>query len=94
MEFNEYLLMRHQLNCGTKQIGEVSSKQYVNRLDNLIKKGIYNSEENITTDMCKRINAIYANKTNEYERTLRYYIEYKKYTGQSLEFVLSTESRH
>ena len=94
MNFKEYLLARHGIKSGAKRMKAVSAEQYENRLENLRKKKIYNEEAEITDHIVKLINRTYVNKTNEYERTLRYYIEYKKYSGQAIEFLVYPEFRH
>lgn len=77
MDFKQYLINR-QFKKGRK-IGEISANQYNNRLVNLEKRGIYNGEERLTEDMVEQINDLYADKSNEYERTINYYIEFKHY---------------
>ena len=75
MDFPTYLTDVH-----TKtKIGENSAKQYHSRLNNMKKKNIYNDELVINDDIKKKINLEYANKANEYERTLEYYLDYQKH---------------
>jgi hypothetical protein len=78
MEFVDYLQIRHET-LGGRQIGLTSAKQYNNRLENLMRYRIYNGEGMITPQIIEMINKKYVNKTGEYERTLKYYFEYKKY---------------
>jgi hypothetical protein len=85
MDFKQYLINRQLILKKGKKMEVVSADQYNNRLENLIRKGIYNGEEHLTRDMVEQINHIYANKTNEYERTINYYIEFKRYLKRSLE---------
>ncbi|WLV25229.1 hypothetical protein QR721_03075 [Aciduricibacillus chroicocephali] len=94
MNFKDYLLARHEIKEGAKRMKAVSAQQYENRLENLRKKKIYNEETYISKHIVRLINRTYANKTHEYERTLRYYIEYKKYSGQAREYLLYPEFRH
>ncbi|MCQ2011174.1 hypothetical protein NOM01_14390 [Sporolactobacillus sp. STSJ-5] len=79
MDFKQYLINRQSLLNKGKKIGEVSAKQYNNRLENLKRKGIYNGEERLTESTVEQINDLYADKTNEYERTINYYIEFRHY---------------
>lgn len=76
MDFVTYLQNRHSTHGG-KEIGEISAKQYNNRLDNMMKYGIYNGEPSITPQIIQAINQKYANSAGEYERTIKYYLEYK-----------------
>lgn len=79
MDFQAYLVNRHKFVGKTREINEVSASQYDNRLSNMRKKEIYNGELHITPRMRELINQAYANKTGEYERTLKYFIEYKNF---------------
>ncbi|WP_158582942.1 hypothetical protein [Lysinibacillus yapensis] len=45
----------------------------------MVEKKIYNSENQLNEEIIGKINDTYANRANEYERTLKYYIEYKRY---------------
>ena len=75
MDFPTYLTKEH-----TKtKIGEESAKQYHSRLTNMKKKNIYNDELVINDDIKKKIALKYANRANEYERTLEYYLDYIKH---------------
>lgn len=78
MEFVEYLANRHLYVKGYKGMKEISARQYANRFKSMVKKGIYNHEE-IDENIIKKINKEYVNETNEYERTLKYYLEYKRH---------------
>lgn len=83
MDFTEFLINRHLLIKNAKKLKEVSAKQYNNRLENMINKKIYKGESVISESILIQINSIYANKANEYERTLKYYREYKKYLSEN-----------
>lgn len=76
MSFIDYLKRRH-LKFGGKQIGDVSARQYNNRLENMTKHGIYNGEKALTESIQQRIHNHYANSAGEYGRTIKYYLEYQ-----------------
>jgi ABC-type microcin C transport system permease subunit YejB len=82
MEFIEYLLIRHNLIKGQKEIKEKSANQYNNRLTNLIEKNIYNGEKHLDNEMLEQINKHYCDKTNHYPRTIKYYIEFLNYLNE------------
>ncbi|WP_066062170.1 hypothetical protein [Neobacillus soli] len=77
MDFVQYLKFRHNKHGGLG-IGEKSAKQYNNRLENMLKYGLYHGETSVTPETIEKINLKYVNATGEYERTIKYYIEYKK----------------
>lgn len=76
MSFVTYLQNRHRSHGG-KPIGEKSAKQYNNRFENMVRYGIYKGETSITPQIVEKINQQYANAAGEYERTIKYYLEYK-----------------
>ncbi|MFJ8260342.1 hypothetical protein ACIQ4I_00070 [Rummeliibacillus sp. NPDC094406] len=78
MDFKQYLLNRNLFVKNARKIEDTSADQYNNRLVNLKKNDIYNEEMTIGQNMIQKINQRYANKANEYERTIKYYLEYKK----------------
>ena len=79
MEFEHYLANRHLYVKGYKGMKEVSAKQYANRFSNIVKYRIYNFEKVVDESIVKKINERYANRTNEYVRTLKYYLEYRRH---------------
>ncbi|MGD7043224.1 hypothetical protein [Jeotgalibacillus proteolyticus] len=79
MSFIDYLKNRHLHIEKANRIGDTSARQYKSRLENLIDKGIYIDEGSVTSEISEMIKGYYVNKTGEYERTLRYYIEYRKH---------------
>jgi hypothetical protein len=79
MDFIQYLMERHLLVDNANKIHEVSAKQYNSRLRNMIKKRIYNEEEHIDFKISDKINDAYTNIAGEYDRTLKYYLEFKNY---------------
>ncbi|KOO46537.1 hypothetical protein [Priestia koreensis] len=82
MNFIEFLKNRHLIIENARKLKDISAIQYNNRLESMMKKKIYNGEHQLSEQIEEKINAIYANKSNEYERTLKYYIEYKQYLEQ------------
>ncbi|MCG7344047.1 hypothetical protein MHZ92_07880 [Sporosarcina sp. ACRSL] len=79
MDFECYLANRHLYVNGYRGMKEISAQQYANRFSNLVRKRIYNYEDEIDESIVKKINEEYVNKTSEYERTLKYYLEYKRH---------------
>ncbi|MGF9946783.1 hypothetical protein ABEX44_26640 [Priestia megaterium] len=82
VDFIEFLKNRHLIIQNVREIQDTSASQYNSRLTNMIKKKIYNGESRLNDKIIEKINLTYANKANEYERTLKYYIEYKKHLTQ------------
>jgi hypothetical protein len=76
MNFKQYLQVRHKTKGG-KVLSEISAKQYNSRLNSMIRKNIYDGKSLLNEEITKKINQKYANKTGEYERTIKYYLEYK-----------------
>jgi len=77
MDFVKYLKCRHKI-YGGLGMGEKSAKQYNNRLENMLKYGIYDGETSVTPEINEKINHKYVNASGEYQRTIKYYLEYKK----------------
>lgn len=77
MNFVQYLQIRHQTQGGTG-MGETSAIQYNNRLENMVRYGIYNGEKTVTPEIVEKIHQKYVNARGEYPRTIKYYLEYKK----------------
>lgn len=44
MEFEEYLKYKHSLKKGERKLKEISIEQYINRLENMRREGIYKEE--------------------------------------------------
>lgn len=82
LDFIEFLKNRHLIVKNVREIKDTSAIQYNSRLINMMKKKIYNGENKLNDGMLEKINLAYANKANEYERTLKYYIEYKNHIKQ------------
>ncbi|MED4402332.1 hypothetical protein [Metabacillus fastidiosus] len=55
-----------------------SAKQYNNRLENMMKYGIYKGETSITPEINEKIGQKYVNACGEYERTIKYYLGFLK----------------
>ncbi|MFS0906228.1 hypothetical protein AB3N02_24705 [Priestia aryabhattai] len=79
MDFETYLTDVYISKRTKTHLKKISAKQYNNRLENMIKKGIYNNEKVISEDIKNKISLYYANRRNEYVDTLDYYIKYKKH---------------
>jgi hypothetical protein len=80
MDFIQYLKNRHLYTKeSNKSIREISARQYNSRLKSMIDKGIYSGENNINDKIVKKIKETYVDASNEYERTIKYYLEYKDY---------------
>lgn len=75
MDFVTYLTDVHN----ETSIGKKSVKQYDNRLYNMKKKNIYNEERVIDERIKRLINEYYHKDSRHYEKTLVYYIAYKKH---------------
>ena len=78
MDFISYLLIRHHTHGG-RRMGETSAKQYNNRMENMVKYGIYNEEVSVTQEITEKIKKQYVNARGEYQLTIKYYLEYKSY---------------
>lgn len=79
--FQDYLLNKHILKSGESKIKSISAKQYVNRLESMRRKGIYNEENTIDPLLEQKIQAQYKDwKT--YVKTIEYYIDFKGYLSQ------------
>lgn len=76
MSFIQYLQVRHNT-LGGKVLSEKSAKQYNSRLNSMIRQNIYDGKSLLNEEITKKINQKYANKAGEYERTIKYYLEYK-----------------
>lgn len=77
MSFIQYLQVRHNTQGG-KVLSEISAKQYNSRLNSMIRENIYDGKSLLNEEITKKINKKYANKAGEYERTIKYYLEYKR----------------
>lgn len=78
MDFVNYLQIRHRTHGG-RGMGGTSAKQYNNRMENMVKYGIYNEEVSVTEEIIEKINKQYVNAKGEYQLTIKYYLEYKSY---------------
>lgn len=76
MDFIRYLQMRHEVQIGQKEMNAISARQYNNRLINMKKKKIYNDESYLDEQMLGSIKNHYKDKSNDYPRTIKYYIEF------------------
>ncbi|PYZ94878.1 hypothetical protein CR194_04960 [Salipaludibacillus keqinensis] len=88
MEFTDYLLIRHKIIKGQRQIKEKSAGQYNNRLKNLQKKNIYNGELQIDQEMKDQINRYYKDSKNMYPKAIKYHIEYLNYLSNEKEQIM------
>jgi hypothetical protein len=79
MEFIEFLKNRHLIINSARKLKDNSVRQYNSRLISMLDKKIYNGEKQLNEEIIGKINLTYANRSNEYERTLKYYIEYKNH---------------
>lgn len=78
MGYREYLTRKHIIKKGEKQLKEISVQQYINRLENMRRYGIYNEENGINDYLRGKIQARYKDwKT--YVKTIEYYIDSKNY---------------
>ena len=77
MDFVKYLKFRHNIHGGLG-MGEKSAKQYNNRLENMLKYGIYDGETSVTPEIIEKSNQKYVNASGEYQRTIKYYLEYNE----------------
>ncbi|RFU61261.1 hypothetical protein [Peribacillus glennii] len=78
MEFKEYLEQKHVLKKGERSLKEISIAQYINRLENMSREGIYNEEKQIDPILERKIQERYQDwKT--YVKTIDHYLSSKKY---------------
>ncbi|MBM7662789.1 hypothetical protein JOC85_003600 [Bacillus mesophilus] len=78
MEFKDYLKHKHLLDKGGMKLKDISVDQYINRLDNMRRDGIYNEEKQIKSFLDNKIQERYKDwKT--YVRTIRFYLASKNY---------------
>lgn len=78
MEFKEYLQNKHILKKGERKIKDKSINQYINRLENLRRAGIYNDEKQIDSVLKQKVQERYKDwKT--YVTTIEHYLSSKKY---------------
>ncbi|WP_339199177.1 hypothetical protein MKY27_07630 [Solibacillus sp. FSL R5-0449] len=78
MEFIEYLQQKHVLKKGERKLKEISINQYVNRLESMRRKGIYNEEKQIDSILEAKIQKCYCDwKT--YVTTIEHYLASKNY---------------
>lgn len=78
MDFKEYLLNKHLLKEGEKKLKEISVEQYINRLENMRREGIYNKEKQFDSILEYKIQERYKDwKT--YKKTVEHYLSSKNY---------------
>lgn len=82
MDFTSFLKERHLIIPGERKMKEVSANQYNSRLNSMRDQDIYGGENQLDELIIEKINNKYANSSNEYERTITYYLEFKKYLNQ------------
>lgn len=82
MDFQEFLRRKHLYIKNSKVLSEVSVKQYNSRLQNMFRKQIYKGEKQLNVSIVKDIKENYADRSGEYERTIRYYIAYLNHQEQ------------
>ncbi|WHY72873.1 hypothetical protein [Fictibacillus enclensis] len=78
MEFEEYLKQKHMLKKGERKLKDISVKQYLNRLENMRRNGIYVEEQQIDFSLKQRVQDSYRDwKT--YLKTIDHYLSSKNY---------------
>jgi hypothetical protein len=78
LEFKDYLKQKHVLKKGERKLKEVSVEQYINRLENMRREGIYNEEKLIESVLEGKIQERYKDwKT--YVKTIEHYLSSKNY---------------
>lgn len=82
MDFTSYLNARHLIITNKPAMKEISARQYNSRLNSMINQNIYCEENGLDEVTIGKIKNKYANKTQEYERTIKYYMEFKKHLEQ------------
>ena len=76
LDFQEYLTQKHILKIGEKKLKPISVKQYINRLENMRRLGIYNDEQQIDSTLETKIKEQYKDwKT--YVKTIELYLSFK-----------------
>ncbi|MBM7655244.1 hypothetical protein [Neobacillus cucumis] len=78
MEFKAYLEQKHMLKKGEIKLKGNSVNQYINRLENMRRNGIYNEELQITPILEQKIQECYKD-WNTYVKTIEHYLSSKKY---------------
>lgn len=63
-------------------MGETSAKQYNNRMENMVKYGIYTGETSVSQEIIEKIHQKYVIAKGEYQLTFKYYLEYKSSLSQ------------
>lgn len=78
MEFKEYLEQKHLLKKGERKLKEISIEQYINRLENMRRIGIYKEENHIDFILEQKIQERYQDwKT--YVKTIEHYLSSKNF---------------
>lgn len=78
LDFQEYLNQKHILKKGEKKLKSISVKQYINRLENMRRLGIYNEEQQIDSNLIGKIKDRYRDwKT--YVKTIEHYLSFKNF---------------
>ncbi|MFD2215298.1 hypothetical protein [Metabacillus endolithicus] len=78
MDFKDYLKYKHVLKKGERKLKEISIEQYINRLENMRREGIYNEEKQIDLVLEKKVQERYKDwKT--YIKTIEHYLYSKNY---------------
>ncbi|MGP4060371.1 hypothetical protein [Halobacillus sp. H74] len=78
MDFKEYLMRKHELKKGEKKLKEISVQQYINRLENMRRNGIYNEEKQIDYILEQKIQERY-DDWKTYLKTIEHYLSSKNY---------------
>jgi hypothetical protein len=79
MEFQEYLLRKHELKKDDRKLKRISVIQYVNRLENMRREGIYNEESCIDPALEGKLQNRYKDwKT--YKKTIEHFLSSKNYS--------------
>jgi Nucleotide modification associated domain 3 len=75
-DFGEYLALKHILKKGERELKPVSVEQYLNRLDSMRRRGIYNEERLIDSTLEKKIQEQYKD-WETYRKTIEHYLDFK-----------------
>ena len=78
MDFNDYLKQKHNLKKDEHKLKDISVKQYINRLENMRRNGIYNEEEQIDQLLERKIQERYKD-WQTYLKTIEHYLSSKNY---------------
>ncbi|QED48082.1 hypothetical protein [Cytobacillus dafuensis] len=78
MEFKVYLKQKHVLKNGERKLKDISEDQYMNRLENMRLRGIYNEEKQIDSILERKVQEHYR-VWKSYLKTIEHYLSSKNY---------------